>query len=138
MIRLDDSLIGGIRKHAQLAYPHECCGALLGRAIGDDKHVAAIEPVDNRRDGDAARRRFLITADDYRAIESVARRRNLDVVGFYHSHPDHPAHPSDFDREHALPWLSYVIVAVSNGDSGELTSWVLDDDRSRFTQEALG
>ncbi len=132
------ALLQNVGSHGAGAYPNECCGALLGTA-GDDgaKAVRALLPLDNRREGEAARTRFLVTAEDYRWAEQQARQQGLDIVGFYHSHPDHPARPSEFDREHALPWYSYVIVRVSGGEPQEATSWVLADDRSRFLPEEL-
>ena len=146
MIHIPEALVGAIRDHAQREYPHECCGALLGRvepSAGADEMrvVVALRAAENRREADAAPRRFLITPDDYRAIEREARERALDVLGFYHSHPDHPARPSEYDREHALPWYSYVIVSVRDGRAGDtpadLTSWVLGDNRRAFTFEPI-
>ena len=130
--------MGAMRAHAERAYPHECCGALLGVVGADDaRSVAARYEADNRREAEAAPRRFLISPDDYRAIERSAREQSLDVLGFYHSHPDHPARPSEYDREHAFPWYSYVIVAVHDGIAGETTSWILGDDRVAFTAEVV-
>ena len=127
-----------IRRHAARAYPNECCGALLGVVDGDREKLAREPlPLDNRREGTAARTRFLVTADDYRFAERTARAKGLDILGFYHSHPDHPARPSDYDREHALPWYSYIIVSVQAGTPQELTNWTLAEDRSRFLPELL-
>ena len=133
-----------IGRHGARAYPNECCGALVGVAEGDAKQVRALLALDNRREGEAARTRFLVTADDYRWAEQQARRQGLDIIGFYHSHPDHPAQPSEFDREHALPWYSYVVVRVARREDGqaggkaqETTNWVLAEDRSRFLPEPL-
>ncbi len=142
MIRIAPELLAAIRRHAERDYPHECCGALLGRAgaaptPNGTKWVLALEPVGNRRDAEAARSRFLITADDYRGIERIAREKSLEVVGFYHSHPDQPARPSEYDREQALPSFSYLIVSVRSGRSDELTSWTLDDDRAAFSSESV-
>ncbi len=142
MIRIAPELIQAIRTHAERDYPNECCGALLGRAgsapaPGATKWVLSIEPVDNRREAEASPRRFLISADDYRAIERAARAQQLEVVGFYHSHPDQPARPSEYDREHALPSFSYLIVSVRDGRADELTSWILDDDRGAFSSEPI-
>lgn len=142
MIRISPELMRAIRVHAEREYPNECCGALLGRAGSAPspeatKWVLALEPAGNRRDVEDAPRRFLITADDYRAIERVARQKSLEVLGFYHSHPDHPARPSEYDREHALPSFSYVIVSVRQGRAEEFTSWTLDDDRSTFSSEPV-
>jgi proteasome lid subunit RPN8/RPN11 len=131
-------LLRAIHAHAERTYPHECCGALLGVVAADDaRAVVALHETDNRRDASAAARRFLITPDDYLFIERAARAQSLDVLGFYHSHPDHPARPSDYDREHALPWYSYVIVSVHAGRAGGTTSWILDDDRAAFSAETI-
>jgi proteasome lid subunit RPN8/RPN11 len=148
MIRIPEELIHAIRDHAERDYPHECCGALLGRAAAgaegssvETREVVALRAAANRREAKAAPRRFLITADDYRSIEREARERALELLGFYHSHPDHPARPSEYDREHALPWYSYVIVSVCAGRAGstpaDITSWVLGDDRRVFTFEPI-
>jgi proteasome lid subunit RPN8/RPN11 len=151
VIRIPEEVLREIHAHAERDYPHECCGALLGRVSGpasgraaqaggagpEAREVVALHAAANRRETEAAPRRFLITAEDYRAIERAARGRELDVLGFYHSHPDHPARPSEYDREHALPWYSYVIVAVDAGRAGETTSWVLDDDRRDFVLEPV-
>ncbi len=127
-----------IRAHGARAYPHECCGALLGTS-GEDgaKLVRTLLPLDNRREGDAARTRFLITAEDVLWAMKQARAQGLDIIGYYHSHPDHPAQPSEFDREHAWPGYSYIIVAVAHGKPQDATSWVLADDRSRFLAEEM-
>jgi len=142
MIRISAELMRAIRAHAERDYPNECCGALLGRAgsgptPGATKWILSLEPVANRREVEAAPTRFLITADDYRAIERNARAKSFDVVGFYHSHPDHPARPSEYDREHAIPAYSYVIVSVRDGRADEFTSWTLDDDRGAFSSEPI-
>jgi proteasome lid subunit RPN8/RPN11 len=132
-----------IRGHGAGTYPHECCGALLGR----DSHAAAnpeqqqrqilgLFPLANRRE-DSPRNRFSVAAEDVREAEKAARDRGMEVVGWYHSHPDHPARPSEYDREHAWPWYSYVIVSVNGAAAGDMTSWRLDDDREGFSQEGI-
>lgn len=137
MLEMSEELLQRIREHGARSYPNECCGALLGRADGERKRVVDLLPLDNRREGEAARTRFLITAEDYRSAEQAARERRLEIVGFYHSHPDHPARPSEFDREHAWPWYSYVVVRVAQGRPQEATSWVLAEDRSQFLPEEM-
>ena len=137
-----------IRQHGAETYPNECCGALLGR---DDvnghvtpaggvglpiREIVAVFPLTNRRD-DSPRNRFSVTAEDVRDAEKAAREKKLDVVGWYHSHPDHPARPSQYDREHAWPWYSYVIVSVANGKPEAMTSWRLSDDRSEYACEEI-
>ena len=136
MIRITGDILGEIHAHAEATYPEECCGALLGRA-GDERVVHLAMPIDNARE-DERRRRFLVTPDDYRRVEGEAARLGFDLLGFYHSHPDHPARPSEYDREHALPWHSYVIVAGAAGRAGDTTSWVLSGDRAHFESESLG
>jgi len=136
-----------IRRHGAETFPHECCGALLGRdstAVGSDNSQASgtprvvldLFPMVNRRD-DSPRNRFAVTADDVRDAEKAARQHGLEVVGWYHSHPDHPARPSQFDREHAWPWYSYIIVSVMSGATAEMTSWRLNDDRQDYSAESI-
>jgi len=86
---------------------------------------------------ESERNRFLIDPAEVRRVERESRARGLDIVGFYHSHPDHPARPSDYDRDHALPWYSYVIIAVEAGEAGPIASWTLREDRSSFEEEAV-
>jgi len=136
VIRIPDRLLGEIRAHGTKAYPEECCGALVGQANGAGKVVRMTRPFANRS-ADARERRYYVGPDAYRVAEAWARAQGLDVVGIYHSHPDHPAKPSDFDREQAWPWYSYVILNVEDGQAGELTSWVLTDERDRFDPEEM-
>jgi len=145
-LSVSEAHIEEIGRHGARAYPYECCGALLG-VVGDDvrnKEVRALLPLDNRREGEAARTRFLITPEDFRWAEEQASAQGLEIVGFYHSHPDHPARPSEFDLEHALPWYSYIVVRVARDEAGqaggkpqEVTSWVLADDHSQFLPEEI-
>jgi proteasome lid subunit RPN8/RPN11 len=135
-LRINDDVAVRIRAHGAEAYPHECCGALLGRENGETREVLDALPLENRRD-DSPRNRFALAPEDVRAAEQAARDRGLDLLGWYHSHPDHPARPSEFDREHAWPWYSYVILSVAHGTPGEMSSWRLSDDRSRFAAEEL-
>ena len=121
-----------IRTHGASTFPHECCGALVGRD-GDAQEAFALP---NTTD-EGPRRRFLVRPDDYRVAEKRARERGLDLIGFYHSHPDHPAVPSQYDLDHAWPSFSYVIVSVMAGQPGDLRSWRLSDDRSKFDEESV-
>jgi proteasome lid subunit RPN8/RPN11 len=108
---------------------------LVGLVHGDGKEVVRLVPAVNRRTDDP--HRYLIAPDDLRRLESEARAAGLDVVGYYHSHPDHPAAPSAFDADHAWPWYSYVIVRIDRGRGADLTSWVLADDRPHMLPEPL-
>lgn len=121
-----------IRAHGREAYPRECCGALLGR--GGVVHEAYGLP---NVTTEGARRRFLIDPGDYRAAEARARAAGLELLGFYHSHPDHPAVPSAHDLAHAWPSFHYAIVSVAHDRVDDLRSWVLADDRSRFVETEL-
>jgi proteasome lid subunit RPN8/RPN11 len=121
-----------IRAHARQTYPHECCGALLGR----DGLVQGTHPLPNTTD-EGPRRRFLIRPGDYREAERQAESLGLDLLGFYHSHPDHPARPSQYDLDHAWPVFSYVIVSVTADDTGPLRSWRLRDDRGAFDEQPV-
>lgn len=126
-----------IGKHGAETYPHECCGALLGNDASDGaRQVRELFPLVNRRD-DSPRNRFSVTAEDVRDAEKAAQAAGLEVVGWYHSHPDHPAQPSQYDRDHAWPWYSYIIVSVQNGSPQNITSWRLNDDRAAFTEEEI-
>lgn len=121
-----------IRTHAASTFPHECCGALLGRESIAQEAFALPNTTE-----EGPRRRFLVRPDDYRVAEKRARERGLDLIGFYHSHPDHPAVPSQYDLDHAWPSFSYVIVSVMAGEPAGLRSWRLSDDRSKFEEESL-
>ena len=122
----------GIRRHGRDAYPHECCGALIGR----DGSVTVALALPNAT-AEGPRRRFLVRPVDYRAAERRAAARGEELLGFYHSHPDGPARPSQYDLDHAWPAFAYVIVAVANREPGLLTSWRLRGDRSQFDEEAV-
>jgi proteasome lid subunit RPN8/RPN11 len=97
--------------------------------------VFRLRPVANRRSDDP--HRYLISADDLRSATRELEQSGLEILGFYHSHPDHPAEPSGFDQEHAWPWYSYIIVRVDAGRSRDIASWVLTDDRSAMRAESL-
>lgn len=125
---------------------------LLGQAEGDQKQVIEAVPLRNLRTDPAEaqkllplespgkeseRNRFLIDPREQMRVEKDARARGLDVVGYYHSHPDHPARPSNYDREHAWPWYSYIILSVVKGEPADLTSWVLTESREQFDPEPV-
>lgn len=121
-----------IRRHGQETYPHECCGALVGR----DGGVTGIVALPNTTE-EGPRRRFLVRPSDYQLAERRATELGGELLGFYHSHPDHPARPSQYDLDHAWPTFAYIIVAVAAGVAGDMTVWHLKDDRSRFEEGSL-
>ena len=135
VLSISKELVEGIRAHGAETYPHECCGALLGRDL-EPREIVALFPLINRRD-DSPRNRFSVSSQDVVDAEKSARAQGLDVVGWYHSHPDHPARPSQYDRDHAWPWYSYIIVSVAQGQAQEMTSWRLDDNREQFSPEGI-
>ena len=138
MIGLGAQQLDEIRRHGEQEYPHECCGLLVGRIEPDGRKVVLeIYPVSNAREEEARHNRSLILPDEYVRGERYARGRKLDVVGNYHSHPDHPAVPSQFDLEHAWPTWSYIIVSVREGKSADVRSWEMDADRSQFNEEEI-
>lgn len=133
-LRLSGPLVDEIRRAGEQAYPAECCGVLGGR-LHPHRIVERLVPVTNRRTDDP--HRYLISPEDLRQVSVELEGAGLEVLGFYHSHPDHPAEPSRFDQEHAWPWYSYVIVGVSRGLAAELASWRLADDRSAMQPEPI-
>jgi proteasome lid subunit RPN8/RPN11 len=151
-LKLVESHLEAIREHGSRDYPNECCGILLGSVKGADKEVCEVVPLKNLRHDPARaqellpleapgreseRNRFLIDPLEQLRVEKRARAAHLDVLGYYHSHPDHPARPSEYDRDHAWPWYSYVIVSIERGEPKDMTSWILSDDRSRFDPEQM-
>jgi proteasome lid subunit RPN8/RPN11 len=139
---VDTKIDGEIRRHGEETYPHECCGALVGSA---GRVTAAVALPNTTEEG--PRRRFMVRPSDYRIAEQKATELGGDLMGFYHSHPDHPARPSQYDLDHAWPTFAYIIVAVA-GDglphhrggaakAGDMTVWYLKEDRSTFEEGEL-
>lgn len=138
MLQVSAKHIAEIAAHGEADYPHECCGLLLGSFATDGvKQTAEVYPISNAREEAAKRNRFLIRPEELLKGERYAASKNLEVVGFYHSHPDHPAVPSQYDLEHAWPTYSYIIVAVKAGRAGDLRSWEMEPDRARFNEEEV-
>ncbi|HEY0511543.1 MAG TPA: M67 family metallopeptidase [Thermoanaerobaculia bacterium] len=131
-----------IDQHAEASYPEECCGFLIGHAGADTADTAdttlveRVLPVANERQ-DSRHNRYVINPETVLAAHKEARAAGADVVGYYHSHPDHPSRPSEFDRDHAWPGLSYLIVSVRKGRAEDARSWRLSDDRERFDEETI-
>ena len=131
-LSLHAGVAAAIRAHGIETYPNECCGALIGR----DGAVTATYALPNTTE-EGPRRRFLVRPGDYREAEKRASEAGGELLGFYHSHPDHPARPSQYDLDHAWPVFMYVILSVMSGEPGDLTSWRLAADRSAFEPELL-
>ena len=135
-VKISEALAAQIRAHGVETYPHECCGAILGTDDDGTRTVHDLMPLQNRRD-DSPRNRFEVTPDDVRLAEKTASAKNLDLIGWYHSHPDAPARPSEFDREHAWPWYSYIIVSIQKGAPHDMNSYRLQDDRAAYDPESI-
>jgi proteasome lid subunit RPN8/RPN11 len=147
VLRISAPVDRAIRRHGEETYPHECCGAIVGR--GDA--VTGIVALPNTTE-EGPRRRFLVRPSDYRLAERRATELGGELLGFYHSHPDHPAKPSQYDLDHAWPTFAYIIVSVTGlprrsddvsgddakaGASHDMTVWFLKDDRSIFEEGSL-
>lgn len=137
MLTIKRGTLKEIEKHLEAAYPNEGAGLLLGSATQTGKQVQGILPLENRWEGAEQYHRFLLTAQDMLRGEQEAARRGVDVVGIFHSHPDHPAEPSGFDRDWALPWYSYIITTVAQGQTARHRSWLLKEDRSAYDEEPI-
>jgi len=125
-----------LERHAAAAFPEECCGLLVGRPLADGAQVEQVLPAANA-EARCRRRSYVIEPRDLLAGHKQARARGLEVVGYYHSHPDHPAVPSERDREHAWPGTSYLIVGVAAGKVRELRGWRLRPDGGGFLEEEV-
>ena len=137
MIELNEQQLTEMREHAQRDYPFECCGLMLGRFADGRKVMAQTYPISNAREEEAKRNRFLIRPEELMRGEKYARENGFEVVGFYHSHPDDRAVPSQYDLEHAWPTYSYIVVSVEKGQAVDLRSWEMESDRSRFNEEEI-
>ena len=125
-----------IHQHAKETYPEECAGALVGMDVGEMKIVVDVWCAENSHEEERSRR-FLIEPSQIKEFEERALERDMDLLGFYHSHPDHPAEPSEYDREHAWPYYSYVIASVGESGVGDVRAWVLKGDRSGYEEEQI-
>ena len=130
-----------IEREGSAAYPNECCGAMLGRddsqASGGRRIVQRLEPLTNAFESGEQYHRFSLEPRELMLLEKRASAAGLAVLGFYHSHPDHPARPSEYDRSHAWPFYSYVIVEICKGSAKEMTSWRLDEVSEQFGAEEI-
>ena len=126
-----------VRQQGQDAFPNECCGFLLGRDRNGVRRIVSVVPAINDRSPQQQYNRFSITPEAYMEADKAARQQELELLGFYHSHPNAPARPSQYDLDHAWPVYSYLIVSVRDGNAREMTSWVLRDDRSTFDQQSI-
>ena len=142
MIILSQTHLTEIQEHGKEAYPQECCGAMLGQVDLNtgDKTTHKIVRIENQwqdKPGESRHRRFAITAEDYRQLEKQAKAEQMTLLGFYHTHPDHPAQPSATDLSYAWPFFSYIIQAIAKGKASDIFSYELDPDKNEFVSEKL-
>ncbi len=133
MVRIEKKLLNQIKKNGEKTYNAECCGAIFGKPGSGSFNITELLEFNNER-SDNKERRYLISPKQYLQSERIASEKELELLGFYHSHPDHPAIPSQFDTEHAFPNFIYMIVSVQKGEAGNLTSWRLLEDRTGFEE----
>ena len=124
------------KSHGEVDYPHECCGFILGHFKKDESFGVEYVAADNVKEGNKERR-FLIDPQAYQKAEDEADNKGLSVISIVHSHPDHPHEPSDFDRDHAWPGFSYIIISVQKGTAVSYRSWQLNHDRKKFIKENI-
>jgi len=138
---LPPDLAHQIEREGVSAYPSECCGVMYGRDMREDgiarRAVERIEALANAFDPVEQYHRFSIDPKELMRAEATAAKEGRLVLGFYHSHPDHPARPSEYDRAHAWPFYSYVIVAIAKREPGDMTSWVLDEESEQFLEQRI-
>ncbi len=137
-LHITQSAYAQIVQHGEGGFPNEICGLLLGSEEGGRRIIESLVPVENSFENEEQYHRFLITPADMFRAERAARQQNRGVLGVYHTHPDSPAQPSEYDRDHAA-WTawSYIIVSVMQGKAADMRAWKLRDDRSGFDEEIL-
>ena len=138
MITITAQHLVAIKEHAEADYPHECGGLLLGHLDAENnKTVVETLPMENTADVETRHDRVLIDPRSLMLADRKARENGLDVIGYYHSHPDDEAVPSQFDLDHALPVWSYIIVSVRDKKAVDWNSWEMENDRSKFNKEVV-
>jgi proteasome lid subunit RPN8/RPN11 len=126
-----------IQQQGRASYPNECCGILIGSwGSNGDRTVSEVRPIENARN-DSPQTRYLIRPEELLRASRDAESRGLEVIGFYHSHPDVAARPSEFDREHAWPGYGYIIIRIDEGETVEARAWSLKDNRKEFEEAEL-
>ena len=134
---LSDALRRRIESEGVAAYPNECCGILIGRDVAGRRLVERLEPGQNVFQAEERYHRFSIDPRAQLKAERQAEAEGKVVLGFYHSHPDHPAKPSETDRQFGWPYYSYVIVSIANRQPVDMTSWVLDEQTETFARQDI-
>lgn len=128
-----------IKKHVAEVFPYEACGGLLGRVNGEEKEIIKAYPAKNRY-GKIAWDSFEIEPDDMLEMDKISRKDNIEIIGFYHSHPNHPAVPSKFDIDASWPFYSYMILSVKGNDASDIVdikSYIMPDKNSTPVNEKI-
>ena len=136
IINLTNELIQKFMQHAESDYPYECCGFILGKFDKNESFGIEYLSASNTKE-ENKERRFLIDPMEYQKAEDKADKKDLSVISIVHSHPDHPDKPSDFDKDHAWPGFSYIIISVQKGKSTSYRSWQLNSNRKYFIEENI-
>lgn len=136
-LKINPDTLAQLHAHLEATYPDEGAGFLLGTTNGDFRQVTTILPIENAREDAARHNRFLLTPQDTIRAEDEADERGLTLLGVFHSHPDCPNVPSEYDREWALPFYSYTISRVDAGKAVSIRSWRLNDDRAGYEEEEI-
>ncbi len=135
-INITQKIVDTFISHGEKDYPHECCGFILGQFKGDESFGVEYLQASNVKK-ENRERRFLIDPLAYQKAEDEADDQGMSVISIVHSHPDHPDKPSDFDRDHAWPGFSYIIISVHNGTAASYRSWQLNENRKKFIEETI-
>ena len=135
-INITQKIVDTFISHGEKDYPHECCGFILGQFKDEESFGVEYLPASNVKEGNRERR-FLIDPLAYQKAEDEADDQGMSIISIVHSHPDHPHNPSDFDRDHAWPGFSYIIISVQNGRIASYRSWQLNENRGKFIEENI-
>lgn len=139
MVKFTKVIFDKMVAHGKSDYPNECCGALIGKhdfGVNGTRVVMEARPMKNMNE-DRAHDRFMLDGKEQIALEKELRGTGSDVIGYYHSHPDHPSAPSETDREFAQEDTSYIIISIHKGEFDKITSWVFDDFKAPFSEEEV-
>ena len=135
-VHISRSVYEEILNHARESYPNECCGVLVGANYGGERKIFESHRATNANT-DRAHDRYIIEANEFNLIDKMARIQSMDIMGFYHSHPDHPDKPSETDRQEGQTGYSYIIISVKGGKDTSMRSWMIEEDTSPFTEEKI-
>lgn len=136
-LHIPNELLRRIQRYGETSYPHEGAGVLIGTTHGESIEIEELMSMPNTFDEHQRHRRYMIDARGMMEAELTAEGLELEVVGIFHSHPDHPAQPSEYDLEHSLPWYAYLITSIKAGEAHNSRAWRLQEDRQAFMEIEL-